>query len=217
MIKVLKNDKVKNKAKLPTRGAQYVTKRQVFAFVFVPLWLFVLTMAVFGVLFVKEYLKHLDDPSTIRHLIIKASEGVSTEAPLVATADRQYIPEMKLSFDRTSVKLAYSHSPADENTPEIAIITSVQIKSAASASLYSYPDTEGLFKNLEAYQRCQRPFILTKVDQEPGYYANYQKLETLQTSASPLYIWQTRDSLCQAADGSFLSELLETLRSAQSY
>lgn len=194
-----------------------MTRRQFYLLCYVPAFVLTLLLIAAGWIFHTYHQNNLEGLTTVRHLIIEASEGVGSEAPLVSDNQRQYIPEVKLNFARDKAKLVYSYEPKTEDSSESIAITSMSLRNAASAGLFSIQNVDDLFESLPAYQRCQRPYILTTEDKPPTYHINYGKIDTITTNAKTIFVWQTNEALCPAGDGSQLDLLLQALKTAQSY
>lgn len=218
MKKITKHTKVKR----PQAGKQSILQRsltvkQFLLLCYAPLTATALLLVGAGMLVIDYYRPNLEDPSVIRHYIVEAVEGLSNEAPIVPTNDRQYLPEMKLSFNHDKAKIMYFYNEKTEYSQEYATITSAAIKRGSSVKLYGFQNSKDLLAAIPDYQHCQRPLILTTSDLAPENYANYQKIETLPLGSRTVYVWKTDEHLCDSAEGANYDELLETVKSAQSY
>lgn len=212
-----KNTKTNSKPQKIPFLERSMTRKQFILLCYIPLTIITGLLIMAGFYFREYYKANLDDPSVIRHFIVDAVEGLSSEAPIVSSNDKQFIPEMNLSFDRKTTKLAYFYNAKTEEAHESVIVTSVAIKRSSSSDLYSYQNANDLLESIPQYQACQRILILTTEDKQPTYYDGYQIIETVTTESKPIYIWKTSEKLCKFGDESNFEELLQTIRTAQSY
>jgi len=194
-----------------------VTRKQFILFCYVPMFTITVLLVGAGLFFRDYYRNNLEDPAIIRHFLVEAVQNLSTEAPLVPRNDRQYIPEVNLSFSRDKAKLAYFYTPKSDDADETVLVTSTAIKNGSSVMMYQYQDAQKLLEAVPDFQHCQRPFILTLTDRAPAFYSEYQKIDTIDSGGRLVYVWKTTEHLCTSADGSNYEDLLATIRTARAY
>lgn len=194
-----------------------ITRKQFIIYCYTPMLLITFLLTGAGLLFREYYKANLEDPSIIRHYLVEAVTNLSDEAPLVPSNERQFIPEVKLSFPRDKAELAYHYEPKTNDSEEAVLVTSTSIKNGSSAQMYGFQNATDLLNAVPKFQHCQRILILTTTDKHPTYYIDYEKIETLNMGNRTVYVWKTTQELCAASDGTHYDDLLETVRSAQAY
>lgn len=93
--------------------------------------------------------------------IIQATTALNKPMNADITEDKQYLPEMKLSFPySTSTELQYRYEPANEISPPYALVTSTQLQDRGIELLRNQFNPESVLESLPEAQKCSRTFML---------------------------------------------------------